>query len=84
MPINERTAGAPRAMGDRISSSTAVRPFPMTMKQRKRLESMIVWHRQRASELKGLPSSRHHLAKASCIRAALAEIDRLRYEVEHR
>ena len=48
----------------------------MTPSQRTRLESMIDWHNMRAVDNAGKPSEHHHLAKASCIRAALDELDR--------
>lgn len=51
-----------------------------TERQRKRIESMIVWADQRVAECVAanrLGPANHHRAKASALRAALAEIDRL-------
>lgn len=55
-----------------------------TERQRKRIEAMIVWADLRVAEcLAGNRpgAANHHRAKASALRAALDEIDRLRDEL---
>lgn len=56
-----------------------------TERQRKRIENMITWAEARVTEnvVNGRPgAANHHRAKASALRAALAEIDMLKKEVE--
>jgi hypothetical protein len=51
-----------------------------TERQRKRIETMIVWADLRAAECEAgnrPGAANHHRAKASALRAALAEIDKL-------
>lgn len=56
-----------------------------TEKKRKRIEGMIAWAEARVTEnlLGGRrDAADHHRAKASALRAALAEIDRLGDEIQ--